>query len=411
MESFQEKLDKYAKLVVEKGANVQEGKPVWISSSIEAKDFARLLVSHAYARGASEVKLVWKDDYITRQRYLHADDEVLATVHDFTVDELEYYYTNDVSLISIYAEDPELLSGIAPHRIKMATQARAQATKHLMKYSMNDIISWTVVSVPTPSWAKKVFEGLDEDQAVNRLWDDIFSFVRVGEEDPIKAWDDHISAMEKRATILNEKNLDRLIYKSEEGTDLVVGLPEGHIWIAASSVNANGVKFIPNMPTEEIYTAPDRNRVDGRLLSTRPLSYNGVLIDGMDLKFQDGKRVDYSAQAGEETLDMLVNMDEGASFLGEIALVPHDSPISNAKTTYYNTLFDENASCHFAFGKAYPTSVENGQNMSEEELQALGINDSIVHEDFMVGSKTLSIVGIEEDGTEFPIFEDGNFVF
>lgn len=411
MEDFNHKLDQYARLVVDLAANVQEGQPVRISCPVKAQDFARLLVKYAYQRGASDVKVIWKDDYISRQRFDHASEEALGTVPDFIVDELEYYYEKDLSIISVYAEDPELLKGVDPARIKMATEAYSKATKHLMKYTMNDIVAWTVVSVPTPGWAGKVYPDLDQDQAIESLWEDIFSFVRVNQEDPIKAWQDHIDTMEKRAKILNDKNLDRLIYKSDNGTDLEIGLARDHIWRTASSESASGIRFIPNMPTEEIYTAPDRTRVCGRVLSTKPLSYNGVLIDGMDLKFDQGKLVDYSVQSGQEAMASLLEMDQGAKFLGEVALVDHDSPISNSNTIYYNTLFDENASCHLAFGKAYPTSIQGGDTMPEEDLKARGINDSLVHEDFMVGSESLSIIGIDQEGKEFEIFKDGNFAF
>lgn len=412
MENFNKKLEEYARLIVNFGANVQEGKPVKINAPVEAKEFVRLIVKYAYERKASEVIVKWNDDFVTKEKFLHASEEVLSTFHDFAVDEAEYYYKADVTTISIYAEDPELLKGIDPNRIKMAQEARLKATKHLMKYTMNDIVSWIVVSIPTVPWAKKVYPDLSEKEAVDKLWDEIFSFVRIdGEVDAVETWKNHLETLGRRGKILNEKNFKELKFKSDNGTDLTVGLAKNHIWSEAGAKNSNGVNFVPNMPTEEIFTAPDRNNVNGRLLSTLPLSYNGVLIGNMDLTFKDGKVVNYKATSGEETLKILLEMDEGASRLGEVALVPHDSPISNSNTVFFNTLFDENASCHFAFGKAYPTNVEGGENMSDEELVKNGINDSGVHEDFMVGSESLSIIGIEEDGSEFVIFENGNFVF
>lgn len=412
MEDFNKKLDEYAKLIVNFGANVQAGKPVRISCPVDSANFARMLASHAYARGASEVKVIWQDDFLTKERYLHASEDVLKTVHDFTYDELEYYYESGVTSISIYAEDPELLNGIDPERIKMATEARSKALKPLMKYTMNDICSWIVVSIPTMAWAEKVYPDLKGQEAMDRLWEDIFKFTRVeGDGRAIEKWEDHLATLGRRAQILNDKQFKELRYKSDNGTDLTVGLAQGHIWGEAKAENAQGVRFVPNMPTEEIYTCPDMNRVDGILKSTRPLSYNGVLIDGMTFKFEGGRVVEYSAESGQESLDILLNMDEGAKRLGEVALVPHDSPISNAQTIYYNTLFDENASCHFAFGKAYPTTIQGGEDMTEEELKARGVNDSLIHEDFMVGSESLSIIGIEKDGSEFTIFENGNFVF
>ena len=412
MENFERKLDEYAKLIVNFGANVQKDKPVKINAPVDAKEFVRLIVKYAYERGASEVIVKWNDDFLTKERFLHASEESLKTVHPFTVEEMEHYYKADVTNISIYAEDPELLKDIDSNRIKMAQEARLKATKHLMKYTMNDIVSWIVVSIPTKAWANKVYPNLSDESAINALWEDIFTFVRIdGSGDSIEKWENHLETLGRRGKILNEKNFKELRYKSDNGTDLVVGLAKNHIWSEAGAKNANGVSFVPNMPTEEIFTAPDRNNVNGRLKSTLPLSYNGVLIEDMDLLFKDGEVVEYSASKGQETLDILLNMDEGAKRLGEVALVPFDSPISNSNTVYYNTLFDENASCHFAFGKAYPTNVEGGENMSDDELVENGINDSGVHEDFMVGSDSLSIIGIEENGEEFVIFENGNFVF
>lgn len=412
MENFERKLDEYANLIVSFGANVQKGKPVKIKAPVEAVDFVRLLAKHAYEREVSEVVLAWSDDILTKEKYLHADEEVLKNFHDFKVEEMEYYLKNDVTNISIYAEDPELLKDVDPERIKMATAARQKKTKHLMKYTMNDMVSWLVVSIPTPGWATKVYPDLQVDQAVEKLWDDIFTFCRIsGDGEAIEKWETHIETLNRRGKLLNEKQFKELRYKSDNGTDLKVGLCKNHIWMTAASYNDNNVRFIPNMPTEEIFTAPDRNNINGRLKSTKPLSYNGVLIDGMDLTFKDGKVVEFSAEKGEEALEMLLNMDEGASYLGEVALVPFDSPISNSNTIFYNTLFDENASCHFAFGKAYPTNVVGGEKMSDEELVANGINDSAVHEDFMVGSSSLSIIGIGEDGSEFEIFKNGNFTF
>lgn len=412
MSNFEKKLDEYARLIVNFGANVQPSKPVRINAPIEAQDFVRSLVKYAYQRGASEVKVNWSDDFVTQQKYLYAQEDTLTNIQDFVVEELEYYYEEGACQISVYAEDPELLKDVDPLRLKKATEARSKAVKHLMKYTMNDIVSWIVVSVPTASWARSVFPDLSEEEAVDKLWEDIFSFVRVdGQSDSVKAWDDHLNTLGRRAKLLNEKQFKELVYKSEKGTDLRVGLAKNHIWGEARAKNADGIQFIPNMPTEEIYCAPDKDKVNGRLLSTRPLAYNGTLIDGMDFTFEQGRVVKYHADSGLDALKSLLEMDEGASRLGEVALVENDSPISKANTVYNNTLFDENASCHFALGKAYPTNLQGGSNMTDEELMAHGLNDSLVHEDFMVGDESLSIIGIEEDGSEFVIFENGNFAF
>ncbi|MDO5650428.1 MAG: aminopeptidase, partial [Gallicola sp.] len=314
------------------------------------------------------------------------------------------------TLIAIDSENPELLKDVDPERIKLASRTRLNATKHLMKYTMNDIVSWIVVAVPSVEWAEKVYPKLESQTAVDKLWDDIFKFVRVEEGDSIHAWEEHLSTMARHADVLNEKQFVGLKYKSDNGTDLYVAMPKNHIWHAANAKNSYGDRFIPNMPTEEVFTA-HKFGTHGRLISTMPLSHNGKLIKDIDLTFEDGKVIKYSASENEDALRDMLEMDEGALHLGEVALVPHDSPISNSNTIFFNTLFDENASCHFALGKAYPTSVIGGADLADDELESAGLNDSMIHVDFMVGSESLSIIGVEEDGMEFVIFKDGNFAF
>lgn len=412
MKNFEKLLDEYARLIVEFGANVQPGKPVLIRGSVDAAPFVRKLTKYAYERGADEVVVKWNDDYITKQNYEHASEEVLGTYENYKVMESEALYERGATLIAIHSEDPELLKEIDPERIKLSSKTRLNATKHLMKYTMNDIVSWIVVAVPSVSWAEKVYPKLEKEAAVDKLWDEIFKFVRVSEDgDALKAWEEHLDTMTKHAKTMNEKQFVGLKYKSANGTDLYVAMPKNHIWHAADAKNADGTRFIPNMPTEEVFTAPNKFGTHGRLISTMPLSHNGKLIKDIDLTFEDGKVVKYSASENEEALKDMLEMDEGAKHLGEVALVPYDSPISNAKTIFFNTLFDENASCHFALGKAYPTSVVGGAELADDELEGAGLNDSMIHVDFMVGSSDLSIIGVEEDGTEFTIFKNGNFAF
>ncbi len=407
MNNFNEKLDNYAKLVVEIGVNIQENDPVIISCPIERADFGKLLAKHAYKNKASIVVFNWYDDDLTLMMYENSPLETLEDVPQHEYDKSEYYYKKGAKMISVYASNPELLKDVDPEKIQRASLAKSKKFKPLMKYTMNDINSWCVVSVPTKAWADSVFP--DQDNSVDLLWEAIFKVTRMNLEDPIKAWQDHLAFLTDRADWLNKMSFSYLIYKSAKGTNLKIELPKEHIWMAADSLNAKKESFVPNIPTEEVFTLPKRNGVNGRVYSTKPLVYNGNVIDDFVLDFKDGRVVDFDAKKGKEALKSIFDQDENARYLGEVALVPYDSPISNSKLLFFNTLFDENASCHLAFGKAYPTNIKGGENMTEEELKLNQVNDSFIHEDFMIGDKDLSIVGIKEDGQEILIFKDGNW--
>ena len=405
---MKERINKYAELVVQKGANVQKGQPVVVSCPIEQADFGKIIARKAYEAGASEIVFNWSDDELTLMKYENAPMEVFEEYPDWAVDKSKYYFDKGGVVISIHAQDPELLKDIDPEKIATWNKVAGLATKSIRKYTMNDINSWCVISVPTKRWAKKVFPDLGEEEAVEKLWTSILDAARVG-EDPIKNWEDHVAEMDKNADFLNGMQFKTLHYTNRKGTDLVVELPKNHKWLSAGSVNEKGTSFIANIPTEEVFTLPKKDGVNGVLYSTKPLNYGGNLIDEMVFTFKEGKVVDYSAQVGEQYLKDLFAVDENGLYLGEVALVPYDSPISNSNILYYNTLFDENASCHFAFGKAYPTCLEGGTEMSEKELEKAGVNDALIHEDFMVGSDDLSIVGETWDGEKFQVFEKGNW--
>lgn len=407
MNNFNDKLDNYAKLVIEIGINVQENDPVIISCPIERADFGRLLAKHAYENKASIVVFNWTDDDLSLMMYENSPMETLETIPQHEYDKSEYYYKKGAKMISVYASNPELLKNVDPDRIQRASLARNKKFKPLMKYTMNDINSWCVVSVPTQAWADTVFPG--QEDSVKLLWDAIFDVTRMNLEDPIGAWKTHLEFLTDRANWLNEMNFSRLIYKSSNGTDLTIDLPQGHIWMAADSVNAKGHSFVPNIPTEEVFTLPRRDGVNGQVHSTKPLVYNGNVIDDFVLYFENGRVIDFKAKKGEKALASIFDQDENARYLGEVALVPYDSPISNSNLLFFNTLFDENASCHLAFGKAYPTNIKGGDQMTEEELRKNQVNDSFIHEDFMVGAKDLSILGIRQDGQEVKVFENGNW--
>ena len=411
MTNIEKNMEKLADLVVKKGVNVQKGQPVILRCPVERADFARLVAKKAYERGAVEVVIQWSDDPLTLMKFENAPVEHFEEVPDWMVQRTKYYMEKGACVISVAATDPELLKDVDPKKIATWSKAFSAANKENMKYTMNDLNSWCVVSVPTVGWAKRVFPDVSEDEAMEKLWNAIFYTTRTDQEDPVSAWDEHIGVMDRHAAVLNEKQYKKLHYKNSLGTDLEVELPENHIWISGGSENAKGDVFIANMPTEEVFTLPKRDGVNGKLYSTKPLNMSGNLVDEMVFTFENGKVVDYDAKVGKQHLTDLFDVDENARYLGEVALVPYDSPISNSGLLFYNTLFDENASCHFAFGKAYPTCIKGGVELSDEELLEAGVNDSLIHEDFMVGSKDLEITGELPNGEVEYIFKDGNWAF
>lgn len=411
MGKFYEKLNSYAKLCVEIGINIKPGQPLVISAPIEGVEFVRLLAENAYKLGASEVHVNWSDEELTKLKYKNSPMEVFENFPKWKADSMEDFAERGAGFISISSEDPELLKEMDPKKVAAASKSSSLALKKFRNYTMNDINPWLVVSIASKAWAKSVFSDLAEEEAIDKLWDAIFQATRMNEEDPIGAWKDHIKNLKKKVEFLNEAMIKSLHYTSENGTDLKVVLPLGHIWSGGGAVTTNGVTFAPNMPTEEVYTMPSKYGVDGVVYSTKPLNYNGKLIDDFKLTFKGGKVVDYQAKVGEDVLKDLFNIDDGAKRLGEVALVPYDSPISNSNIVFMNTLFDENASCHFAFGKAYPTTIAYGETMNEEQLDAHNVNDSLTHVDFMVGDASTNIVAETLYGTKIEIFKDGNWAF
>ena len=403
------KLHKYAQLLVKTGINLKKDQILVLSVPIECAEFARAIAEVAYDAGAKDVVIRWIDEISTRIRYLKGPEELFDTLPSWQKEFYLSYVRQDAAFLTISASDPENLKEVDPLRIQRSSKAFSEACSEYRQRMMNNINVWCVASVPTPSWAKKVFPDVTEEEAVNKLWDAIFEAVRVNEADPVAAWESHKDALKKRMAYLNEMNFKTLHYSNSLGTDLTIELPEGHIWLGGSDFTPEGHEFIANMPTEEVFTAPKRTGVNGRVVSSMPLNFNGSLIDGFEFTFKDGKVVSYKAKVGEEQLKRLLETDEGAMYLGEVALVQYDSPISNMGILFYNTLFDENASCHLAIGKAYPVNVKGGEHMDSATLIANGINDSITHEDFMVGTKDLNIIGTTQDGKQVQIFKDGNF--
>lgn len=407
---MQAKFEEYARLLVEVGVNIQPGQNLVIASPVETAWFARLCARAAYAAGCREVVMNWKDDELTREKYLHAADDVFDAVPEWQSAFFNGYAREGAAYLAISASDPENLKGVSSDRIVRGQKSSNAALKDFYRLQMSNGFPWCVGSVPIPSWAKKTFPGCSGEEAVSRLWDAIFTAVRVtGDGGAVARWRAHLDTLKARIDKLNALGLESLHYTNALGTDLTIRLPEEHLWCGGSGVAKSGVPFIANMPTEEIFTAPLRDGVDGVVYASLPLVHDGNIIDKFRFVVKEGKIVEANAQEGEETLRAAISLDEGAARFGEVALVPYDSPISRQKLLYYNTLFDENASCHLAFGEAYPECVKGGEHMSKEELARRGLNDSITHVDFMVGTADLRITGRTRDGREADIFIDGNF--
>ena len=404
-----EKLLEYARLLVRVGLNVQKGQRLVISSPVECAFFARMCAKEAYDIGCKEVVMNWHDDAMARMKYLQADDEIFDEVplwrrHFFNDHALE-----GAAYLAISASDPENFKGVETGRIIRAQQASGKALKDFDRLQMCSGFPWCIASIPIPSWAKTVFPDCGEEEAMEKLWEAIFKSVRIsGDGKAVERWEEHLSTLHKRMDKMNALRFKKLHYTNSLGTDLTVELPEGHIWEAGNDVTLSGQEYIANIPTEELFTSPLKTGVNGVVYSSMPLVNDGAIIDKFCFVVKEGKIVECRAEKGEEELKAAITVDEGASYFGEVALVPYDSPISNQKILFYNTLFDENAACHIAFGEAYPC-LEGGQKMTKEELKARGLNDSITHVDFMIGTADLSIVGTTEDGREIPVFVDGNF--
>lgn len=411
MDNFENLLKKYARLVVSKGVNIQKDGLLFINSPIECSFFARLLAKEAYKIGAKDVYINYSDELFTRIKFENASIETLSNVPQYEIDKYNYFVDNGASFISISASDPSLFKGIDAKKISSSSKARSIALRNYSDKLTNNENSWCVISLPTKAWASKVFSDVPTDEAVDKLWDAIFSVMRLKTEDPNKAWQDHCDKLRENTKILQDYNFKKLIFKNSLGTNLELELAPTHIWSGGSELTKDSVEFIANMPTEEIFTTPKRDGINGIVYSTKPLNYSGNLINNFSFTFKDGKIVDFTAEEGYDSLKELLDTDEGSRYLGEVALVPYNSPISNSNILFYNTLFDENASCHLAIGKAYPSCIKNGEDMNDEELLKASSNVSLTHVDFMIGSKDLDILGITHDGKEVQVFKDGNFAF
>ena len=402
-------LEKYADLIVRTGLNLHPGDNLAIRLSEHSLPLVRLVAKKAYQAGVADIQLMFNDDSITLDRFLEAPAESFETYPEYLVDFVENLFLDNHHVLSMVAPNPDLLKPADPARIAQWQKVAGMASKRTMKYTMQNKVKWCVMAVACPAWAEAAFPGMPEEEAMQKLWDNIFMATRIDQEDPVAAWEEHDNRLKAHRKFLNEARFDRVHYKGP-GTDLMVGLVKDHIWEGGSGFSEAGDRFFANIPTEEVFSMPDADRVDGTLRATMPLSVRGQLVDDFHFTFKDGKVVDYDAGVGKQILDDLLKTDEGATHLGEIALVADNSPISNTGILFKNTLFDENASCHFALGAAYSENLEGASERSEEENRKLGMNDSVIHVDFMVGSKDVTVTGIKANGTEIVLLQDGEWM-
>lgn len=412
----QEMLQKYADAVVKVGLNLRAGQRLIITLNatrgvpITAAPFVREVAKAAYGVGARYVDVIWGDEEMLRLRVQNAPRDSFDEYSTWHITGMMNMVEHGDALLSIYANDPDLLGGLDAEFVGGMQKTHLKYFAPVSEKVTRNAINWCVVAASSQSWAKKLFPKLTAEKAEAKLWKEIFAMTRADQPDPIAAWQEHIKNLSKRSRYLQEKKYDALHYKSPD-TDFTIGLPQGHKWISAQSMAENGVVFTANMPTEEVFTLPDRTRADGIVKATFPLSYGGTVIDDFTVKFEKGRAVHVSAKKGEATLKHLIETDEGASFLGEVALVPASSPVAQTGHLFYNTLFDENASCHIAIGRAYRFTLIGGEELTDDEFKSAGGNNSITHVDFMIGSNKMDIDGLKADGTYEPVMRKGEWAF
>ncbi len=407
---FNDLLLKYAKLAIIKGINMQKDGILVINSPIECSDFAKMLAEEAYEIGASDVVITYSDEKFKKIRFNNSSKEVLSFFPNFEQDKYNYYVEKNAAFLSISASDPDIFKDVDSDKISAYQNSRRIALEKYHDACNSNKNSWCIISIPTENWAKKVFSEINSKDAVAKLWDAIFTVMRLKEDDPIDAWTKHTELLHKKVSELNTHDFEYLHFTNSLGTDLKVGLVKSHIWCGGEDITQNNLKFIANMPTEEVYTTPRLDKVDGIVFSSKPLSYCGNLINNFSLTFKDGKVTDCNAESGLDILKQLINTDNGSNRLGEVALVPYNSPISNSNIIFYNTLYDENASCHLALGSSYPCCIKNGEKMTKETLKGSCANVSLTHVDFMIGTQDTNIIGVKINGEKVQIFKNGNWV-
>ena len=403
-----ELLRKYAELIVRTGANVQPGQVVQLVIAVEQHDFAALMIEECYRAGARKVNVDWTSDIHSRLNYLYAEQETLSAVLPWEEAKMKQMTEDLPCRIYIASEDPDAMNGVDPQKLSLVMQARAKVMKPY-RNAIEGKHQWVIAAYPSEKWARKCFP--DAEDAMDRLWNAILKTVRVQEgSDPVEAWKKHTDFIEQKANWLNARGFSSLRYRSANGTDFTVELIPGAKWEGAGAVNnLNPVFYIPNMPTEEIFTSPLAGKCEGTLVAVKPLSWNSQLIEDFSITFRNGRAVSCRAAKGQELLEQMIRMDEGAAMLGEVALVPKESPVNQCGFLFYETLFDENACCHCALGMGFKEVLPGGDDLTMEQAQKQGINDSIIHVDFMIGADDLSIDGILPDGSAEPVFRNGTW--
>lgn len=404
-------MDKLANLAVKVGANVQKDQVVYVNAPVEALEITRKVIKYAYEAGAKRVIVNWRDDLATRYSVEYQSLETLKDIPQFHIEKYHYLVENGGCVISIVSPIPGANKGLDSNKLQTSNVATSKAIQFYREFMMGNKSQWTIIAAANPVWAKKVFPNLDENDALEALWDAILKASRVEEKtDPIQEWQNHNQRLVDHNKILTDMQFETLHFKNSIGTDLTIKLVDNHIWAGGQEIAGNGAIFNPNIPTEENFTMPHKYGVNGKVVATTPLDYQGNLIEDFWLEFKDGKVVNYDAKKEKSSLKNLLEFDEGSSYLGEVALISYNSPISQANILFFNTLFDENASCHLALGRAYPMNIKGGNDMTAEELEKQGYNNSMAHSDFMFGSKDLDVTGTTKDGKIVQIFKDGNFV-
>jgi aminopeptidase len=409
-DSFETKLEKYADLAVRVGVGLQSGQRLIVRAPVETAPFARLLVKKAYQAGARLVEVLWVDDATNLARFQHAPADSFDELPTSLADALLRCGERGDAVITVYATDPSLLKDQDP---ELVAKTQKDMQVYLLPFSKRIVskkLNWCVVSAPIPSWAAHVFPDAAPEEGADRLWDRIFRICRIDQADPFRAWKDHIAGLARRREYLDQRQFSALRFRGP-GTDLTVGLPERHLWLGGESKTAGTkIPFVANLPTEEVFTAPHRDRVDGVVRSTKPLSYAGAVIESFGFRFDKGRVVHVEAERNAAVLRQLIDTDDGAARLGEVALVPHSSPISQSGILFYNTLLDENASCHLAVGKSYRVCIAGGGEMSDQDYARAGGNESLVHVDFMIGSGEMDVDGVDSDGSTQALMRSGEWV-
>jgi aminopeptidase len=408
---FEEKLDRFARVAVHVGLNLQPGQELVISASTEMMPLVRRITEHAYKAGALLVTTLYADDEAALARFKYAEDGSFDHAPQWLADGIAAAFRGGAARLALAGANPALLAGQDPAKVSRANIAASKANKPAMELITRHAINWSILASATPAWAKLVFPGLDEDEAVAKLWDAIFTASRATSDDPVAAWKAHSADIHRRVALLNEKRFHALRFHSADGaTDLTVGLADDHLWAGGGGPSGNGVFCNPNIPTEECFTTPHKDRVDGFVKASKPLSHQGTLIENIQCRFEGGRIVEATASAGEDVLNRLIGTDDGARRLGEVALVPHSSPIAQSGILFWSTLFDENAASHIALGQAYATCLIGGENLDEAALAAKGANSSLIHVDWMIGSGAMDVDGIAQGGTSEPLMRGGEWV-